>query len=374
MDEKTLNIVVRSLQMICLLEPIAKVNKPVRKNISRLQSTIQANAAYLVIQAKTQNQQAVPGAIDAKLEVEKKIAFLNLAHSTLLSYLTSMADIGELIHRAYGGKSSYRAMRTSALFSLDASSNFVEKQKFLGALGTVAFAELTKGNVGFYTSHLMKPMDYSEKMGEILHTLRSVSRNTSWMPLLLDLKLDGPTATKYALALKGKFSSRMGGSLLAERYESLITMVAKDKAATAKAKRARSDTPMELGDDSIEVTVSLKAKAVMEHPAVVSRLQELGAYLGSSETLSPENGLSVFTEVFAPAVVESGKTPKECATAVFNKFLNSLDEMLKAKAKEQAKLKVKRETEEKQKALAALRKMGPLLDVLKNNPGLLTEA
>lgn len=356
--------------MICLLEPIAKVNKPVRKNISLLQSTIQANAAYLVIQAKIPKNQAALGAVDAKLEVDRKIAFLNLAHAALLSYLNSLADIDDLIQRVYRGKPSYPAIRTSALFRINAENKFVENRS---ALGTVAFAELTKGNVGFYTSHLMAPKDYSEKKGEVLHTLSSVSRNTSWLPLLLDLNLDGPMATKYALALTRKFSSRMGMSLLAERSESLIAVVEKEKASTAKSKRSRSNTPVELGDEAIELTVRLKTKAVMEHPEVVVRLQELETGPVCAETLTPENILSVFNEVFAPAVI-GAQTPKDCANAVFNKFLNSLDEMLKAKAKEQAKLKVKREAEEKQKTLEALRKMGPLLDILKNNPGLLTEA
>lgn len=368
MNSNTLELVLRSIKMTHLLSPVARLNKTAKNNIQALLNVIHAQAAYLVIHGTLKDQANE----DINKAILLKTTFLAGAHDLLLTYLKEVVDVSLLID----------CLATPGMAWINVSKLFKKPSSVTASsiYGTKAFADFAKNKGEFPL--LITPSEYMLKQGTISHQLSSVSRNSSWLSLLLDLFIDVSKASTYATALLGAYGSRQGGQGVESLKKTLLTSepvvlnentANKDKPAP-RSKANSLPKVVALDSNSYVCKIELQAKVVLQIPAVMELLKEIESGPPSIvDNPSLKSLESIISEAFEPVVVPTDVYPQECATATLNKFLSDLAERSKLVAKEKLKLSKKRELRKKEEVVEALKKMGPLLEVLKKNPDLLSK-
>lgn len=361
MNEKALDAAILIGQLLSVLSPAARDNKPLNRAISNQLSTTHE----LIIRA------AVAPDPDQKALCERA---LEKAAKTLATRLRHWMDVTTLVTaRAKGERISLWKASKRAAPGIGANLSLPDARQLLGHLFDErdAATPLRRGPFG------------DGERAKMLHAYASLVRNSSWAPVLSNLGIADPqVVTQVLQALHRTMHTHPGQAALLLNYQTLCPRLSEAKkrylAVPQGDDESTTDTatkPAVCAEDEpdlLELKVSIDVARLTLQPAVTALLRSL-----SDEPWAP--GPSPAAQLLAscagPFDIPAGSTPQQVAQRHIDECLEGLRKLsAEAAARRRAAQKEARERA-KQEAAASLQKLDPkVLKALQDNPDLIADA
>lgn len=207
---------------------------------------------------------------------------------------------------------------------------------------------------------------------EYLSIFARLVRNAPWAALLLKLAPKAPVSAvadfeRRLLSLQGSRPGQLQVPVWMSKFcPDALPAAADVDAGTAPVKK-KGGVRIAWKSGPFSVYVALSLEKLRENSNFTELVAELG-FLGKGAEAA-----KLLEASKTPVLVPEGTDPKVVAQSALNELVAQLKELRKqAQAEKQAAL-VKAEQEKKAKALEALKSLGPLAQVIRDNPELLNQ-
>ena len=343
MKKDTLDTASHLGQMLTLLSPLGTANKTFHSALSQLRAGVESQVALAVLARGTVTGNTAETRIDA---VYKALLGAIQRHVDVVDLLTKSAKSRE-VHPMEVIKGARRMNCRVAL------------------LGDAQAVKLERG--------LGKGSDQAARAA-VVHAYASAVRNTSWLPVLLQLAVPLKRATSETTRLVDEYSSHDGREALpatlrklCPTYDVAPAVSAKPATSVPAPKRARAKKVAVAAEGLFVVHVTCPADLLLAN-AEVSSLVSV-TFKGAE----PEPTLAQLLEkATAPALVGPDETPADVAQGIIDELVTGLTARKKAATDERTALRVKADEAAADLAVAALKDLNPaLVAALKKNPALL---
>lgn len=342
MNNETLHQAIEAGKLLQLLAPVAADDKVLTKDLARLRSSLMEQLGCTVDTAELPPLRA------------RAAGYINELHASLLQVIPEWLDVAVLLTcHAAGSVHKAGLVRLSGIRR--------------PAFGPLAPVLALKAPSPFKVTGTSQTQRHA-----VGHRLSSLVRNASWMPLLLKFGLPAAVIAKANGMLVQKYGSHPGQEMVPANLTALGMVPVAPAPASAKPARKKvagvpDADPGSLRDYYVE-TAGLTQDKLLQHPQVQALMAKLPA--GGMD----ENVLELLMEATQVVTLIPTQAAEEAMRSKLDAFLAGLQLHLKALARQAVSAKKRSDELQKTKALEALRGMGSLLDVLKSNPGLLTQA
>lgn len=207
-------------------------------------------------------------------------------------------------------------------------------------------------------SDLFDMVGCDHRVGELKSAFGSIVRNSNWTAVAVAFNLQANESKLISNA--SNFRGSAAGRNLLERHTSLFVG---EKEAQ---KIVRSDSDSKAASDAVVITVSLDLAVLMQDPQVRSLC------FGKNKTATRPFE-SILEEACRPTTLRHGDDPKKVGDEKIQLLKRRLDECKQSMQKDVAEKKKREEEAKKTKAIEELRKIGPLIDIIKSNPDIIKE-
>lgn len=362
MDKNTLNHALASAQMLSLLVPLTAAYSTATTRASALRSALDETVIDLVLHP-TENELAHTGYL------------LQVRHA-LTQYLQETFVLPQLVQDV--ARQTYQKKSTSVWLRSSAHAADVCRTSRLQTMANQRPAGLQRPAPAAAA--------YNAKRGTVAKRFASLVRNAPWTELLLDIAPDTPEVFDTAMQLRRLTASHQGMQAYESRFAELappsqgeqsksgVVLRVKPGVVVRKRGAAKAAAPSEPAAPAdlsavLRLTVALDTSSVIRLPEVAALLKE------DTERVLPESERldRIMQECCAPEPLPAEQAVDELLKLKVDRLLGRLAIRHSLLETEHKRLKKKRDEEALQKARAALKGLGPVLDILKKHPELLKE-
>lgn len=337
-------LVAAKLLQVLTKSPVLRYNKDGKKAVDRLRGYIDQCVIALVVSRDGGNvidMTAVSACLEAAAK-RVKDAVANL-HPDLLV-------LGETASRRM-----YRA-GTSNTTSL----HVVQRQ----VAQALAFEPLESATGVLMAGVATVP---APRRGDITKAFGFAVRNAEWLSTLLALgvEMTSEDLPKYLKALESAIGSHQGRAQVAEKM-AMLTGVAISKVPAKRSRRG-----VGAGADAADLSKAVVISVTLE-PSVLANLPRVRELSMSHHDLTPRI-TDILQSAAMPVRVDAIEKVQPAIDAKLKAFNEGLDKRTKLIKAAQAKSEADAAAAQRARALEALKALGPLAQVLKDNPDLLKQ-
>lgn len=365
MDKITLNHALASAQMLSLLVPLTSAYSLASTRVSALRSALDETVTDLVLHP-------VENALS-------HTAYVLQVRQALTQYLQETFVLPQLVldvaQQTYQKKSTSTWLRNKS-YATDVCS-------------TSKLQALASKRPAGQQRPAPAAAAYNAKRGTVAKKFASLVRNAPWPELLLEMAPETPELFGIAMLLRRLTASPQGMQAFELRVAELAgssadgAPVAPARKKTASRKTAAPSVESAAADVAlaaqdvvpavVRLTVALDPSGVIRLPNVRELLvEDTERVLPNSESLD-----RIMQECCAAEPLELGesvsRSVEDQALLKLKRLLNRLAQRAQLLETEHKRLKKKRDDEALDKARAALKGLGPVLDILRKHPELLKE-
>lgn len=334
------------LLLILSASPFVAGRKESMKAVSRIRANV--DQALLALKTRTDVHAVHDGAFEAYLSGVRR----NLVQ------LTEKLHPDALICRSYTRTTLFRP-GASNITSLAPATTFVRDV-------LVGIAAQTPKATNAALASTLASTSTSGPGTQVLKDFASLVRNADWLYVLNALGLD-PTAKKtqeYVERLSEQWGSRTGKAQVRARSATFADSLGATVPRRPRGAKAASAKAAAVQLEALTVVqVSLDVKALTNFP----RTWELNADFHEVAPRIPD----LLQAAAQPVRLKLGEDVTAAAQAKLTDFLAGLETRAKKVEEARAKMAAAAVEAQKNKAVEALRKLGPLAQVLKDHPELL---
>lgn len=333
-------------QCLSLLAPIGNANKDFMKDLSRVRTA-------------THNLVVLASCSSDKLAIQRAETRLSELAMALQAAMRTYLDVPTLLSRSRGSSTfSFSAV------SKDDPAIRREAHRYNGHRVLLQDAlAIASGPVG------LSPETQPQRAA-LLHTLSSVTRNSSWLETLLALGMDVASAVTEDVRLVRSHSSHPGRQKLQANRLTLCPTF--DDSPAPSRSRPRRNAPAVSAAGLFKLQVTLDNLAVLKQPDIAA-LALVSTPDGSELEgfkLAPLLAMATTSVVLNP-----GDAPEEVAQRLLDDLIAGLHRRKVAIEKATRAAKAKADEAAREEARKAVKAMDPkLLRLLKANPDLLNDA